>query len=773
MADDFFSLLTTAPVKRASAADDTDFFGMVTTPGNAARPAADPYAEPDAKTWTGQIAQSVRGKQDPRYADVGAYSGDNLKRLGAGMVTHDDAAYGDIIKSTLGNRLIRSFKDANGYDLIEYRGEGADADKAYRAYINKPGLDRFDVSRGLASAAPFALGAGAAGGIAALGGIRATGAAGLRGVGLMAPATSAAVPVGIAGRAALQGATAAGISVADDVVAGQAGSTQGIDPIRAGLFGGLGAAGEVAGAVVKPFLDKRAAGKLAQNGMLTPEGEAAAVKAGLDPTALRGQAADEFARTYAMTGDQAAAAVGAQRAEFNIPTTAGQRSKKMDLLHNEEAMRRNLKGEGAQNAMLSFDQAQREAIDTAARETVAGQLAPGRALRPGLDETGGAIGQALSTSNDIAKTGERAAWNKPIAATAEADTRLLMADIIDGRLADMTIDAQLTPASSKMGQILESYIFGDKQNLSTGLFGAKPREATVDEMRRKLGGLISSAANDADRKAAKQIYAGYNDWIKEAAEQSLLQGDSQAAANLRKAIDYTAEFRGLFNPRDMAGRDSPAAKVLERVMASDATPERIVQTLFGAGNPKASVPPAGTVEALQAMKRIFTKYNPGNGVNPFDDVRLAYWTRLVQNAKGEMRTPTEIVNNIQGALSNQNSVLQTLYSKSEIDMFRRFSAEVGKAAYKPPNASGSSYGVQGFAQEFGRTALKALGVVSGGLMDKIVLALLRPVGNEMGRAQARKALAQETVKRTPARFAPYGAAGGAVTGNALFGDSNP
>lgn len=746
MAEDFFSLVTTAPAKRTPAADDTDFFGMVTTPGNAARPAADPYAEPDAKTWTGQIAQSVRGKQDPRYADVGAYSGDNLKRLGAGMVTHDDAAYGDIIKSTLGNRLLRTFKDANGYDLIEYRGEGADADKAYRAYINKPGLDRFDVSRGLASAAPFALGAGAAG-----------------------VATKGA---GLLGRSAAQAGVAAGVSVADDVVAGQAGSTQGIDAGRAALFGGLGAAGEVAGAVIKPILDKRAAGKLAQNGMLTPEGEAAAVKAGLDPTALRGQAADEFARTYAMTGDQAAAAVGAQRAEFNIPTTAGQRSKKMDLLHNEEAMRRNLKGEGAQNAMLSFDQAQREAIDTAARETVAGQLAPGRALRPGLDETGGAIGQALSTSKDIAKTGERAAWNKPIAATAEADTRLLMADIIDGKLADMTIDAQLTPASSKMGQILESYIYGDKQNLSTGLFGAKPREATVDEMRRKLGGLISSAANDADRKAAKQIYAGYNDWIKEAAEQSLLQGDSQAAANLRKAIDYTAEFRGLFNPRDMAGRDSPAAKVLERVMASDATPERIVQTLFGAGG-KDSVPPAGTVEALQAMKRIFAKYDPGNGINPFDDVRLAYWTRLVQNKKGEMRTPTEIVNSIEGALANQASVLTTLYSRPEIDLFRRFASEVGKAAYKPPNASGSSYGVQGFAQEFGRTALKALGVVSGGLMDKIVLALLRPVGNEMGRAQARKALAQETVKRTPARFAPYGAAGGAVTGNALFGDSNP
>lgn len=747
MAEDFFSLVTTAPAKRAPAADETDFFSLVTTPGNVAKPAADPYAEPDAKSWTGQIAQSVRGKQDPRYADVGAYSGDNLKRLGAGMVTHDDAAYGDIIKSTLGNRLIRSFKDANGYDLIEYRGEGADADKAYRAYINKPGLDRFDVARGLASAAPFALGAGAAG--------------------------VATKSMGLLGRSAAQAGVAAATSVGDDLAAQQMGSTQGVDAGRAALFGGLGAAGEVAGAVIKPILDKRAASKLAQNGMLTPEGEVAAMKAGLDPAALRGQAADEFARTYAMTGDQAAAAVGAQRAEFNIPTTLGQRTKKMDLLHTEEAMRRNLKGDGAQGAMLAFDQAQREAIDTAARETVASQIAPGRALRPEMADVGGGIVQSLSGAKAVAKTGEDAAWDKPIHMIADADARLAMVDVIDSRLGSMTIDEKLTPAADAMRRQLESYIYGDKQGLTTGLFGQRPREATVDEVRRRLGALIPGAANDADRAAAKQVYAGYNDWIKQSAESALLQGDTHAAANLRKAIDYTAEFRGLFNPRDLAGRDAPAAKVLQKVMASEATPERIVQTLFGGGSPKQAVPPAGTVEALQAMKKIFSKYNPGQGGNPFDDVRLAYWLRLVQNNKGEMRTPTELVNNIQGALNNQASVLTTLYSRQEIDMFRRFSDEVGKAAYKPPNASGSSYGVQGFAQEFGRTAMKAMGLVSGGLLDKIVIALLRPVGNEMGRATARKAIAQETVRRAPARLAPYGAAGGAVTGNALFGDSNP
>ena len=252
------------------------------------KPPADPNAEPDAPTWLGRRKQDILGKQDPRFADVGAYSGDNLKRLGAGMVTHDDAAYGDIIKGTLGDRLIRTFKDANGYDLIEYRGEGADADKAYRAYINKPGLDRFDVSRGLAATAPLALGGGAGGAL-------------LQGAGLGT-------------RAAAQGGIAALTSLGQDAIASTQGSQQGYDLGRAGIFAAGGAAGEAVGAAVKPFMDKWTAAGFVKNGALTPEGEAAVKAAGLDPANVKGRIAEEFAKTYAKTGDKAASALKVHKA---------------------------------------------------------------------------------------------------------------------------------------------------------------------------------------------------------------------------------------------------------------------------------------------------------------------------------------------------------------------------------------------------------------------------------------------------------------------------
>lgn len=710
------------------------------------------FREADAPGILGKIAQSVRGKQDPRYKDVGAYTGSHAARYGAGLVTHDDQAYGDIVTKSLGNRLVRRFRDANDYELIDYKGEGADADKTYRAYINKPGLDRFDVSRGLMSAIPFVASAGGAG-----------------------LATQGA---GLAARATAQGAAAAGTSVAQDIAAKPMGSEQGIDSMRALAFGGLGAGGEVAAAAIKPLVDRWRASGMVKNGVLTPEGEAAARAQGLDPTKLRGYLAEEFQKTYAMTGDASQAAMRVSKGEFDIPSTVGQRTGKKDLLDLEERMRRNLRGEPAQNAMLKFDQQQAQAIDNAAlggiRPTgqpnsaemygIAPTLAPQRPLRMGKAEMGELVGDSLKAAKDTAKAAERDAWQKPIDMMATKEALDTLPGIIDGRLGAMTVDGQLMPASGHMVDQLKRYISGDLEKISTGAFGTNPRMATVDEMRKRLGQMVGNASTDADRAAAKQIYHGFNDWIEEAAQKSLLAGDAQAAANLRKAIDVTREYRSLFNPRDTNGMTAPAARIIKDIMTSESTPERIVTRLFG-GNPlKTQAPPAGTVEALQSMKQIFAKYGPNVKTNadPWNDVRLAYWTRLVQDGKGEMLTPQNLVNNIRGAFANQQSVLRTLYTSEEQAMMRRFAAEVQKAAYKPPNASGTSYGVEGTLQTAAKTLAKGLSTISGGLADKIIMALIRPVANEFGRAAATKATAQEIGRRVPFGAARYGAAAAAV-----------
>ena len=748
---DYFSLVATGGIGKASE-PQTDFFSMAAGVGSTAKQAPHPLAEPDAPTWIGRRIQDVRGKQDPRYADVPAYTGSHAARYGAGLLTHDDAAYGDIVKKSLGNRHVQTFKDANGYDIMDYKGEGVDADKTFRAYVNKPGLDRFDVSRGITSAIPFV----------ATGGATAAATAGR----------------GLATRALTQGGAAAATSMQQDILASAAGSEQGVDGGRAALFGALGAGGEVAGYLVKPLIDRWRASGMVKNGALTAEGEAAAKAAGLDPAQVKGALAQEFKNTYAKTGDASAAALSVKKGEFGIPTTVGQREKLPDLLTKEEGMRRNLYGEPAQKTIREFDVAQATAIDNAARGGVrqgfepgvqelygvAPTLAPQRALRPGKDELGGFIQEGLAGAKETAKAGEREAWKQPIDMMAKKEALAALPEIIDGKLGSMTIDSKLMPASGGMVDQLKAYIAGDLEKLSVGAFGTNPRMATVDEMRKRLGGMLGNASTEADRTAAKQIYHGFNDWIEHAAEKSLLAGDAQAAANLRKAIDVTREYRGLFNPRDASGKEGPAAKILRDVMGSESTPERIIQRMFGGQPLKSQAPPPGTVDALRSMKQIFQKYGPDPrmSVNPWDDVRLAYWTRLVQDNKGEMLTPGNLVNNIKGAFASQSSVLRELYTSQEIQMMKRFMAEVEKASYKPPNASGSGYGVAHFAKEAITTVGKSLSAATGGWADKIIFALLRPVANEYGRAAASRATAQEMGRRVPMAAAAYGAAAGSA-----------
>ena len=54
----------------------------------------------------------------------------------------------------------RRFKDANGYEIIEHRGPDG---KPAMAYVNKPGLDFNDVSRGVVGAVPYVASGGALG----------------------------------------------------------------------------------------------------------------------------------------------------------------------------------------------------------------------------------------------------------------------------------------------------------------------------------------------------------------------------------------------------------------------------------------------------------------------------------------------------------------------------------------------------------------------------------------------------------------------------------
>lgn len=747
-----------APDAQARAINGVDLLFGDDTPEQGQQPAAQPQpSQPDMTQGPqgGGIAKSIigaiKGTQDPREAQTSTvydqFPGQlrwptaNAATLGA-----SDPQMADIIEKNLGSNFIRREQDANGYDVLVTRGPDG---QEQRGYVNRPGLDTQDVARTIYGALPYAVGGGAVG-------------AATKGMGFLA-------------RAGLQAAGAGATSVAGDVAQIPMGSNQGIEPIKASIAaaGGVGGVAlESLGSrawqrfVTEPRLFDRSAGKLTQ------EGANIARQQGLDPAALEADVARTFAQTYARSGDASRAAIAAQEGEFGIPSTAGQRSKDPWQLTQEEAARRNLYGEKARDTMQAFDARQKEAVDFAARTRLPSDMRTQTVKQTGTmnpagitqvsemaptADLGDGIRTGLRSAQDVAKAGEREAWEKVTDILPTPQSFDLLPDALAGRLGSLRVTNEM-PRAASMAKALDDYVQGKAFNEPVAGVLKQAPVKTVDEMRRQLLAMYKSAQDPTDVAAAKAIYEGFNDWIDNAAEKALLSGSPEAAANLRAARDTTRVMQGLFSPQ-IKGSQAPAARIVSQVMANGDSPERIVQILFGTG-PSSTIK-EGTVEALKAMKGALSRYaDPRIAGDTIADLKIAYWSRIVQSVRGEAHTPGVMLNNIKAALENQRSVVQELYSPDEVGQIRRLATALERIVYKPPNASGSGYTAAGLAKQFLGKLFEAVG--GNSLLGRTALEMTG-LPNRYGAVQAQRAVSQ-AVPRARGNVAPYSTSAGATYG---------
>jgi hypothetical protein len=728
-----------------------DYFSRaagIGSPASANSAAANPNAEPDADTWLKRRGQDIQGKQDPRYKDLGTVYEqftDDLRSPTATAATlgASDPQMGDIVQKSLGDRFIRREKDANDYDIFVTRGPDG---QEQRGYLNKPGLDTQDLWRTLYGVGPYV----------ATGG---TVAATTKGAGML---------VQMGAQALGAGAT----SVAGDVAQTPMGSEQGVELLKAAfaMAGGAAAPPIAAGLsaiarrfITLPGLFDKAAGKL------TPKGQAAAQSAGVNPAELSAEAQKVFAKTYSMTPDAAEAATRAQVEPFGIPATKGQVSKDPHLLTQEEGMRRRLYGENAQDVMRAFDIEQANAVEAAALGTGTGKKSVSEAIAPGRrpatapqDANPMVLGQSVregtNAAREAARVAEGEAWEKvgPLTPKPEAFDTLPAA--LDRRLgADVAIDSVNTPAAAQLAQEMDRFVAGEAPEQVAKILKNNPVR-TVDAMRRRLLAISKGAQTPTDKRAAAALYDGFNDWIGEAADNGLLAGDPASAAAMKVARGFTKEVRELFAPT-VAGRTSPAGRRLAGVMETADSPEGVINQLLGSSGSRGV--DQGTTQALTNLKQALDKYAPADvAKGTWDDVRLAYWVRLVQGRNGEMLGPTAILNNVRAALSNQQSVVRALYAPEEERLIRQFAQALEKISYKPPNASGSGYTAASFIKEGVAKLFEAFG-----LKSKIGQAALEysGLGNAYGTAQA-KAAVNQSVKPRPSNLAPALSAGGATSG---------
>jgi hypothetical protein len=670
------------------------------------------------------MVNTVRGRQDPAYQGVGSVYDQFTEELrtptaNAATAGASDAQMADIVRNALGDRVSRVEKDSMGRDVFVTRGQDGQEQKGY---LNEPGLDSTDVFRGLYGSIPYIASAGLIGKVT-------------KGMNWLAQA----IP---------QGFGAGLTSVVGDLAQIPMGSEQGIEKEKAAINTGLGFAGPPLAAAGSALWRRFVTipGMVDSTGKLTQRGIEAARKAGLDPNDFNPDMAREFATSYAKSGDANLAASRSAVEPMGIPVTQGQQSKRPFLLNREEKLRRGIYGEKAEREMLGFDAVQRQRIEEAAlgggaKPGVGQTLNPQSMGRADFRNIGDNVQDTLQTARQNAKTAENQLWEtggvKELAATDEA------LGTLRGRIgAALSEETAFTPTGQKMAETVGQ--FAEKKLPVNEAGGIQLKQVqTVDQMRRRLLLELKSAEPGSDQVQAGKIYDAFNDWIGESAEKSLLSGDPLAAAQLVKARSFTREVRELFSPTEAGGRTSAGARRLSKAMQGADSGEGVIQALLGAQGSRSAN--EGTATALRQTKAILDQFGEEGGKQAWDDIRLAYWSRLVQGKNGEMLGPQELTNNLKTALTNQRTVMMSLYGPEEMAQIRRLMRATEVAAYRPPNASGSGYTVTEAMQEmFG----KFLNLVPG---NQLIRGGLEMTGlpAQAGAMRARKAMSQAVPVRRP------------------------
>ena len=679
-------------------------------PNLAAEPPPPPGYEPvDTRGWGEWAYDTVVGREDPRYKGLPTvdealtaegkrqgkfFTGPEQRQIrGSIPFAVTDEQYRDVMKNALGERFLGQETDKYGNHVVVYRGDDG---HEKRAYVNRPGLDSEDISRGLVQSVPYVVG-GVGAGLAKL---------------------------GLGARAALQGITGAGISAGQDKAAEKFGSEQGIDPLRAAVTGFAGMAGEVASPVVasmwRRFVTEPGLYD-AVTQQLTPKGMTIAIEAGIDPSAIKGKLAQEFAKTYAKTGDAAIASNQFAQSDLGIESTIGQRTKHWDKLFEEEKMRKGLKGEQARKVMEEFDARQRAQIGNAiignpdangaanipGEQGLAASINPSRSVREmGPRELGAPIQEGLQTARQNAKAVESEAWRDLRGITAEQQALdEFLPQFVAPAIREGGVDPQLTPNAYRMVDLLRQYQSGHlAQDEVLSHFGANTQRPTVDEIRRRLLAYMDNAApGSPDKRAASQLYRAYDDWLGASADAHLLSGHPDAAMAIRQARGISREIKDLLQPR---GNEKAAGNIISRAMDKADSPEAVINSIVGKG--VESNLPIGSVGAMERMKTLLTTHGGSEGMDVWNDVRTAYLMRAVKDKKGELRNPTALLSTMQTMFEKQSSLLRVLYSPQEIGQMRKFMRSLEQITYKPPNPSGSAYGVIQGVKDLVGTLLSAI-----------------------------------------------------------------
>lgn len=442
---------------------------------------------------------------------------------------------------------------------------------------------------------------------------------------------------------------------------------------------------------------------------------------------------------------------------FQIPLTQGQRTGNLAQTADEEAMRHAARGAGPAETMQAFARRQGEATNVA-RQGIQDQLADTRPSISSVDEAGEMVTRGVRDTATGFKNRSQKAYSKAEAANPvirAEHVREVQEDFVKRLTAtDFPFDEKLHPtAFNAMKEIDRLAALPDAED---GIIGISLKG--IEIARRRM--LATRGTNPDDMRAMKLVRGAFDDWIDDAVDRKLFDGDPAGLDALKEARANWSKYRAITDPK--TGDD--AGRVLSKMVKNDVNGQEVGNWLFGSSIVN---PPATTVRVAKRLKSTL-----GADSDAWGAVRQAAWIRATRGKDGQDLGPQALSSAIHAMVDGRGKALaRQLFTPDEISLMRKF-ANVQRSMVPDPratNPSKSSYGVARVMGPIVTGLASALGLQTGGIAGAIGAAAAVPaVRSIVGNAAARRATNPKLLQPLFGNAETAAAAGLEVAGRSLI-----
>lgn len=372
-----------------------------------------------------------------------------------------------------------------------------------------------------------------------------------------------------------------------------------------------------------------------------------------------------------------AAALATQKAadEFGIPLTRGQANKSLLQMTQEELLRQ---GDGqASTVMRNFDATQQDAIGAAVNNLSANAGANAGDVGPTVLN---ALNKIVSDKRESAEQLYGKAFGGGLKIQSSAIN--VLPETVAKRLSDEAVyidniaGGGITPVANAALRIIDDTA-ASLPVKADGTVDLAQSLSVIERLRRRLVQLEGNTGED--RNAVRQIKAGFDEWLDNAVDTSLISGDDEALEALKAARAEWSAYKNL----STAKTGDQAQQAVVKMQKQDATAEEVANWLYGAD---VASPSLAAPKVAQRVRAIV-----GADSDAWGAVRAAAVERLTKDlATDTPRSPLMISNRIDQFLNSKGETLsKVLFSDEERDALQRFSDTL-KTTITPRDATNPS-----------------------------------------------------------------------------------